>query len=149
MNYWQIACGDGSVDLKSIFLKLNVALVGPGKIGDYFDHKSLYASVDKRVSTFCEDVDVGDIFVLKKVVNPKKKIWQIIAVGKVIGPYRYEPIFKDTDVDSWQMQHCRRVNWKVIPSSKVEVVGGGAPTTIQKLNSDNPLRVKAIELLSI
>ena len=147
MAYWQMACGDGNVDLEEIFLKLNVALVGPGDIGDYFDHKAQYALEDKRVRRFCDEVEIGDIFVLKRVLNPHTREWQIIAVGEVIGPYRYEPIFKDTDVDSWQMQHCRRVHWKVVPTQQVVVQGGGAPITIQKLRDDNPLRLRADELL--
>lgn len=39
MNYWQIAAGDGTTDYTDIFLKLNVALIGPGNNGDYFDNK--------------------------------------------------------------------------------------------------------------
>ena len=115
MTYWQIACGDGNVDLEEIFLKLNVALVGPGDLGNYFDYKSKYATVDKRVRIFCEEVAIGDIFVLKRIVNPHTQEWQIIAVGEVVSPYRYEPIFNDVDVASWQMQHCRRVIWRIIP----------------------------------
>jgi len=42
MKFRQIASGDGTVDLEAIFLKLNVALIGPGRHGDYFDHKSEY-----------------------------------------------------------------------------------------------------------
>ena len=34
MTYWQIAAGDGTVDLVDIFLKLSVALIGPGNGGD-------------------------------------------------------------------------------------------------------------------
>lgn len=41
MTYWQIAAGDGTVDLVDIFLKLIVALIGPGNEGDYFDNKRL------------------------------------------------------------------------------------------------------------
>ncbi|MGR6018863.1 hypothetical protein ACT7CU_11060 [Bacillus paranthracis] len=38
-EYWQIAAGDGSIDLPKIFTELNVALLGPGQFGDFFDNK--------------------------------------------------------------------------------------------------------------
>lgn len=148
MTFWQIACGDGTVDLESIFLKLNIALIGPGHLGDYFDHRKQYLALSDGylIRTFCEEVAIGDIFILKRVINPAAAEWEIKAVGKVTGAYRYEPIFEDVDVSGWAMQHCRRVKW-VLPSAKTVVKGGGAPIRIQRCGTDNALVLKAMELL--
>jgi hypothetical protein len=149
MTYWQIASGDGTVDLEAIFLKLNVALIGPGDLGDYYDHRADYLALDDGylVRAFCEEVAIGDILILKRMVNPHTAEWDIKAVGKVIGPYRYEPIFESVDVSEWQMQHCRRIEWTV-PLQPVRVTGGGAPVRIQRCAEENPLVIKAHELLA-
>ncbi len=149
MTYWQIASGDGNVELEDIFLRLNVALIGPGHLGDYWDHRNEYLQLPNGhlVRTFCEDVNEGDFFVLKRVVDPRAHEWEIRAVGRVVGAYRYEPIFENVDVDAWQMQHCRRVAWQR-PEARTTVIGGGAPIRIQRLDDDNPLRIKAADLVN-
>lgn len=149
MNYWQIAAGDGTVDMVDIFLKLNIALIGPGNEGDYFDNKSTYDNMGRDgdlVRVFAQDVQVGDVFVLKHIDNSQKKTWHVIAVGKVVGPYRYEPIFDKVDCYKWDVQHCRRVIWKV-PQEKVIVEMGGAPIRIQRISDDNPLKEAADKIL--
>lgn len=148
MEYWQIASGDGTVDLEAVFLKLNVALLGPGHLGDFFDHRDEYQALTDGhlVRAFAEEVSVDDVFILKRMVNPHTQEWEIKAVGRVVSPYRYEPIFKSVDVSKWDMQHCRRLNWTV-PSQQTIVTGGGAPIRIQRAEDDNPLVVKARELM--
>ena len=148
MSFWQIACGDGTVDLNEIFLKLNVALIGPGSNGDYFDHRDQYEALSdgKLIKRFAEEIQLNDILVLKRVVNPHKHTWEILAVGEVVGPYRYEPIFEAVDEDKWDMQHCRRVYWRK-PRNQTIVNGGGAPVRIQRMEDTNPLVVKAKEIL--
>ncbi len=149
MEYWQIAAGDGSVDMVDIFLKLKIALVGPGREGDYFDNKSAYEKMDRDgrlVRRFAEDVKIGDIFVLKHIIHPQDKIWRVYAVGMVAGPYRYEPIFDRVDSYQWDVQHCRRVLWKV-PKDELTVKYGGAPIRLQRMESDNPLKKIADKVL--
>jgi hypothetical protein len=149
MTYWQIASGDGTVDLQDVFLKLNVALIGPGHLGDFFDHRDEYLDLNDGhlVQRFCEDLKTGDTLILRHVSNPKQKEWEIQAAGTVVGPYRYEPIFEDVDVSEWEMQHCRRVAWTT-PEQPIRVTGGGAPVRIQKLDEGNPFISVAEELLS-
>lgn len=148
MAFWQIASGDGTVDLEAIFLKLNVALIGPGNLGDYFDHRADYLTLNDGylVRAFCEEVEVGDTLILKRMVNPRTAEWDIKAVGKVVGAYRYEPVFESVDVGRWQMQHCRRVHW-TIPPQPIRVTGGGAPVRIQRCGEESILVAKARELL--
>ena len=148
MQYWQIGIGDGEVDMVEIFLKLNVALVGPGKGGDFFDNRATYEHMKDGhlIQKFAEEVQIGDILVLKHIENPQTKTWRIYAVGKVVSPYRYEPIFDCVDKSGWDVQHCRRVQWK-IPTEKTIVVMGGAPIRLQRLDDDNPMKLKAMEIL--
>ena len=150
MKCWQIASGDGTVDLEAIFLKLNVALIGPGNLGDYFDHRDEYLKLGDGflVKRFCEEVAIGDILILKRMVNPQTAEWDIKAAGKVIGAYRFEPIFECVDVSQWQMQHCRRVYWTV-PPQPIRVIGGGAPVRIQTCAEDNALVAPARDLLGV
>lgn len=150
MQYWQIGTGDGQVDMVDIFLKLKLALIGPGQEGDYFDNQQAYINLGidgQLVKRFAEEVQLGDIFVLKHIINPQLKTWRIFAVGKVAGPYRYEPIFDKVDQYEWDVQHCRRVLWK-IPKHEIVVQYGGAPIRLQKMDQNNPLKMKAVEILN-
>lgn len=148
MNYWQISDGDGNTNLKEVFIDLNVALIGPGGLGNYFDKKSEYENMGRDgdlVGVLAEKVQVGDIFVLKHIKNPNTQTWQILAVGEVVGEYRYESIFSDVGITGWDIQHCRRVKWKV-PENEILVNNGGAPIRIQRLDDVNPMKLKAEEL---
>ncbi|MCM8710820.1 hypothetical protein M2651_07240 [Clostridium sp. SYSU_GA19001] len=150
MNYWQISAGDGDTNLVDIFIKLNVALIGPGAEGDYFDNKNEYEKMGRDgdlVKVFAEEVQIGDRFILKHIKNPNTQTWKILAVGEVISPYRFEPIFDKVDSYSWDVQHCRRVKWYV-PKDEVLVDKGGAPIRIQKLGENNPMRKRGEELFN-
>lgn len=150
MQYWQIAAGDGTVDMVEIFLKLKIALIGPGSGGDYFDNKNEYDKLGidgQLVKRFAEEVQIGDIFVLKHILHPQEHTWQVIAVGKVVGPYRYEPIFDRVDCYEWDVQHCRRVLW-VVPKRRIKVKYGGAPIRLQRIEENNPLKKAANRILS-
>ena len=100
------------VDLEAIFVNLNTALIGPGHLGDFFDHRDEYLKRDGGylARAFCEEVCIGDTMILKRMVNPRTAEWDIKAVGLVVGAYRHEPIFENVDVSDWRMQHCRRVD---------------------------------------
>lgn len=148
MNYWQISDGDGKTNLKDIFIDLNVALIGPGDVGNYFDKKNEYENMGRDgdlVGVLAEKVQVGDIFVLKHVKNPNTQTWQILAVGEVVGEYRYESIFSNVGIYGWDVQHCRRVNWKV-PDQEILVKNGGMGIRIQRLDDTNSMKIKAEEL---
>ncbi|MBG9908378.1 hypothetical protein [Bacillus paranthracis] len=148
-EYWQIAAGDGSIDLPKIFTELNVALLGPGQFGDFFDNKKTYKeySDGHLIQKFAEEIQIGDVLVMKHIKDSHKKTWEIQAVGVVEGPYRYESIFSSITPNKWNVQHCRRVSWKV-PKEPLIVQRGGAPIRLQRLNEGNPLREKAIEILN-
>lgn len=149
MQYWQIGTGDGQVDMVEIFVKLSVALLGPGREGDFFDNREKYDQLTDGylVREFAEEIQIGDVLVLKHIENPQLKTWRIFAVGEVVGPYRYEPIFDRVDKSVWDVQHCRRVRWKV-PKVETIVNKGGAPIRLQRLlDEDNPMKIIAKQIL--
>ena len=119
MDYWQVAAGDGQRDYSEIFLKYGVMLIGPGDPGDYFKNKEYYTDVYRPsdISGFAELVKEGDIVVLKR---PSGKLWEVLAVGTVKGDYDHLPVFDD--VEGWDLQHCRYVNW-VKPKSNKPIQG--------------------------
>ena len=118
---WVVAGGFGEIDLAEVFLRVGVALIGPGALGDFFDRRSAYerelasSPQDWRmVREFAEDVAVGDRILLRR--RATRTTDDVLALGKVIGPYRHEPIFQEVDVWSWDLQHCRRVRWLQLPT---------------------------------
>ena len=114
MNYWQVAAGDGERDYSEAFTKFGVILIGPGEPGDYFEKKDTYKKYPwgSTVKAFAEQVRDGDMVVLKR---PSKKLWKVLAVGMIKGGYQYLPIFDD--VEGWDLQHCRMVEW-FLPEDK-------------------------------
>lgn len=108
MIYWQIGCGSGGRDFNQVCLDFGVALVGPGDIGNYYEHREAYAEWQEA-----ED-KVGRLARMKKgeriVLRKGKKA--IKAVGEIIGEYDYSNQF--SDIDGWDLQHFVKVKWKDI-----------------------------------
>ncbi len=116
MATWQIAAGDGARDYSSVFLKFGVILVGPGSPGPYQTHAAEYNTPGEWayrsfIRLFVEEVGTGDFIVLKR---PSGALWEILAVGEVAGAYQHVEAF--ADVDGWDLQHSRAINWKVPPA---------------------------------
>jgi len=115
MNYWQVAAGEGARDYSDVFLQFGVMLIGSGDPGSYFGNEDYYRSRPwgRTVEHFAKHVAEDDIVILKR---PCHKEWQIQAVGRVIGGYKYREQF--SDVDGWDLQHCRRVEWVCPPKDE-------------------------------
>ena len=121
-TFWQVAAGDGSRDYSKAFIEYGVILVGPGSEGNYFDNPQVYLDKENNcyrdfTITLSEKMQQGDRVVLKR---PKGSSWEVLAIGEVISDYIHSEVF--SDVDGWDLQHCRQVKWKV-PKSPVEVPG--------------------------
>jgi len=121
MKYWQVAAGEGARDYSEVFLRFGVMMVGGGNQGNYFDNEGYYKSVSwgGRVVSFAKYVAEDDRVILKRPHHRRKsekEKWQIQAVGYVRGSYEYVEQFDD--VEGWDLQHCRRVQW-VCPTEKV------------------------------
>ena len=109
MKYWQVAAGEGAREYSSVFLKYGVMLIGAGDPGPYFDNKGYYTGHRgwrAQVVNFAEHVAKDDIVILKR---PHHREWRIQAVGRIIGDYEYLEQFDD--VEGWDLQHSRRVEW--------------------------------------
>jgi hypothetical protein len=114
-NIWQVAAGDGERDYQDVLLQFGVMLVGPGTMfGDYRKHKDDYenkcdATTRRTLRQFADEADEKDLVVLKGRKCGRK--WETVAVGKISSAYSFEPVF--SDVEGFQLQHCRRVEWRL------------------------------------
>ena len=132
MNYWQVAAGTSGRNYSDLFLRYGIMLIGPGNPGSvrknpdaFTGHKS-----GPRVMTFANEAQRGDTVVLKR---PHHKHWQIVAVGRIAGEYEWLEQFED--VEGWDLQHCRRVDW-VEPRSQVLVEGLAQGTFMRVHNKE-------------
>lgn len=106
---WQQACGDTDRDYSKICLKWGVILNGPGNAGKYPECDGILIndglSSKKRTDIwrFAEQMKDGDLVVLRLGTNI------VLGVGQIIGDYDWRECF--CDVDGWDLQHIRRVNW--------------------------------------
>ncbi len=128
MNFWQVAAGERNRDYSSVFTEFGVMLVGSGNPGPFFERQNYYKGHNdwrRQVVRFAQKAKLGDIVILKK---PHGTQWEILAVGRVVGEYEYQEQFED--VDGWDLQHCRRVEW-VKPSLPFYVKGLSRGTFIE------------------
>lgn len=113
---WQVAAGDGNRDYSEVFLNFGVILSGPGDRGRYDGTKEPYAAWP-FIRAMAEEVADGDFVALKR---PHGQRWEILAVGKVHGGYEWLENFEF--VEGWDLQHARRVKWRV-PQEPVFIEG--------------------------
>lgn len=108
-KYWQQSAGDTDRNYASICLKWGVILNGPGYAGSWPSCARELRDNDwssKKITDlkrFAEDINDGDVIVLRLGTST------VLGVGIVIGDYEWLDIF--SDVDGWDLQHVRRVNW--------------------------------------
>jgi len=137
VTIWQVAAGDGSRDYADVFLKFGVILVGPGSEGGYFSNKDAYNNPDSWayrpfIKTIAEELAKGDLVVLKR---PNGCNWEIVAVGEITSDYVHENVFGD--VDGWDIQHCRKINWKT-PTSQ-SIISGLRRGTLIRVNNQRAI----------
>ncbi len=119
-DVWQVAAGDDEREYWKDFLKYGVMLIGGGWLGDYRkaneegteEYKNCHASKNKTTAQFIRhfhDAKIGERVVLKR---GKKAI----AVGKIEKEYEFREVF--SDVDGFDLRHCRRVKWKKLSKKK-------------------------------
>lgn len=104
-RHWYIADGDGRREYSDVFLRFGVMLIGPRDSGNYFDNREAYLE-DNYVRRFAEEVNPGDIVILKHGVN------SIIAAGTIDereDSYGHFEVFGD--VEGFTLQHGRYVTW--------------------------------------
>jgi hypothetical protein len=112
---WQHAAGDTNRNYVSICLEWGVILNGPGREGAMPEAEGRLKAEGwtSRKTTdlkrFSNHMAPGDIVVLRLGTN------QVHGVGEIIGSYEWHDEFGD--IDGWDLQHVRRVNWLWKPES--------------------------------
>jgi hypothetical protein len=146
MNYWQVAAGDGPRDYSQVFLRFGSMLIGPGDPGDYHENSDYYKDpklVSKSditaIRSFVQYVKEGDVVVLKK---PYKKLFEVLAVGTVVGGYSHVSAFDD--VEGWDLQHRRGVKW--VKPDQVCRIKGLTRGTFKRINHQTAI-AKVNEIL--
>lgn len=122
-------------------------LIGPGNHGSYLTNMDYYNEEYgwSDIKTFAEDVSEGDIVVLKR---PKGQKWEVIAAGYVQGNYDYLDLFDD--VEGWDLQHCRHVNWRK-PQREMLITGltRGTFKRVHKLSAQRELKKVVVNGISV
>lgn len=130
---WQIAAGDSpNRDYGWLFLRYGLAAVGPGEPGP-FDPETpdpAYESYAFRpfLEPFCSQMAIGDVLILKRPSG--QNLWSIVAVGEVASDYTWEA--RLGDVEGWDLQHMRRVNWR--RPAQLTIVAGLVRGTLKRVN---------------
>lgn len=131
---WQIAAGDGERDYKNLFLEHGLACVGPGDPGPYPDDPKRYAKGKDAhrpfMRPFCVDLAEDDLLLLKRGAPGGQ--WAIEAVGRVAGPYTYEPRLED--VEGWDLQHTVPVRWRVL--EEPQLITGLTRGTLKRVHQN-------------
>ena len=96
---WQHAAGDPDHNHVELCLDWDVILIGPGDVPWPETNRD---GVRREVHAFCEQMQEGDIVILKRGQS------LVYGVG-VIGEYKWCDEFND--VDGWDLGHTRRVHW--------------------------------------
>ena len=142
MNYWQVAAGEGPRDYSDVFLKYGVMFMGSGNRGPYPEHREWYKAQKwgTKIVALGDQVQCGDTIILKR---PHRSQWRVVAVGRVVGEYEWLEQFGD--VEGWDLQHSRRVEWVKPPPQTL--VDGLSMGTFRKCHRTQP-RNLASQVLS-
>ena len=107
---WQVAAGNGkNTHYAKQCLQQDVIVFGPGQYGAWPDCEipmrangwtAMKVGIIRR---FAEDISPGDIVVLRVGTQ------HIYGVGEVVGHYDWSEKFGN--VQTWDLQHFRRVRW--------------------------------------
>ena len=93
-----------------LLIKHGLALIGPGDPGKWTSDRS-----DERLrwrvgSPLRHEPQAGDVVLLRIGSD------RVVAVGIIASDYEYLEQFDD--VHGWDLQHARRVRWRVLPESR-------------------------------
>lgn len=134
MDYWQIAAGEGARDYSDVFLQYGVVLMGSGHPGSFLEHPENYKGRkgwQRKIVTLAEGIQTDDVVILK---SGHGKAGRIVAAGRVTGEYEWFPQFDD--VEGWDLQHGRRVEW--CEATSPIAIEGLARGTISRVHRSGP-----------
>lgn len=140
---WQIAAGDGARNYADLFLKHGLACVGPGDPGPYDEKPENYREGQTGhrpfMRPFCTELVRDDLLLLKR--GAAGGLWAVEAIGRVDGPYTYEPRLED--VEGWDLQHSVPVRWRV--PDEPRLIAGLTRGTLKRVQKDTVQQI-AIEM---
>lgn len=137
---WQIAAGTSDRTYSDEFIRYGVALLGPGDIGNWNELSK--KPKDTRLRSFVNDPIEGDIIVLRKGIR------KISAVGTIASAYQYLQQFDD--VMGWDLQHARRVRWKMLEREHEfsSPVFGSNPLSFSATNKEDVIELASTVVAS-
>jgi hypothetical protein len=119
---WQVGGGLAGSPYDELFVKYGLALIGSGDAGRWTPERNDSDFDGSWVRRFATEPQIGDVILLR--VGSDK----VVAVGKIASEYGYLEQFDD--VNGWDLQHARRVRWRVLSSPEVfptRVFGANPP----------------------
>jgi hypothetical protein len=127
---WQVGGGLAGSPYDELFVKYGLALIGPGDAGRWTPERNDGDFDGSYVRRFATEPQIGDVILLR--VGSDK----VVAVGKIASEYQYLEQFDD--VNGWDLQHARRVRWRVLSSPEVfpTRVFGANPPRFSAVSSD-------------
>jgi hypothetical protein len=141
---WQVGAGMSGSPYHELLIKHGLALIGPGDPGKWTSDRSDEDFDGGWVRRFATEPQAGDVVLLRIGSD------RVVAVGIIASEYEYLEQFDD--VHGWDLQHSRRVRWRVLPSPQVfpsRVFGANSPR-FARVNSEEVIRfaneVMAVEL---
>jgi len=120
-----------------LLIKYGLALIGPGDPGKWSPDRSDKDYEGSWVRRFATQPGVGDVVLLRIGCD------RVVAVGLIASEYQHLEQFDD--VNGWDLQHARRVRWRVLPSPQVfpNRVFGANPSRFSRVHSDEVARFAA------
>ncbi len=106
---WQIAAGDTNRHYADLCLDWDVVVIGPGYGGRWPECEKVLNNskeTSRKISTirrFAETIKDGDYVVLRIGTST------VYGFGQIVGDYDWHEEFGD--IDGWNLNHCRRVQW--------------------------------------
>lgn len=139
---WQVGGGLSGSTYDEILIKYGVALIGPGDPGKWTPNRSDHDFDGGWVRRFACEPEIGDVVLLRIGAD------RVVAIGIIASEYEYLEQFDD--VHGWDLQHARRIRWKVFPAAQIfpTRLFGANPTRFSRVNSGEVIRF-AQEVLSV
>jgi hypothetical protein len=106
-SIWQLAGGPSTRPYADVFFRHGVGLIGPGDAGPWKPQRDDDEFEGGFVRRFASEMEIGDVVLLRTGIA------SIIAVGIVASEYLYLNQFDE--VNGWDLQHARRVQWCRLP----------------------------------
>jgi len=131
---WQVGGGMSGSPYDELLVKYGLALIGPGDPGKWTPERSESDFDGSGVRRFATEPKIGDVVLLRVGCD------RVVAVGIIASEYQYLEQFDD--VHGWDLQHARRVRWRVLSSPHVfpNRVFGANPPRFSGVNSDILIR---------